>query len=78
MRTTLVESMMPAETCRHVPSISTVHYQFSRRQQTVEETMADVAVRPLRPDEREAWDPLWQGYLTFYEASLPSTVTEMT
>jgi GNAT superfamily N-acetyltransferase len=40
--------------------------------------MADVAVRPLRPDERVAWDPLWQGYLTFYEASLPSTVTEMT
>ena len=40
--------------------------------------MTDVAVRPLRPDEREAWHPLWQGYLAFYNSSLPSTVTETT
>jgi GNAT superfamily N-acetyltransferase len=40
--------------------------------------MANVEVRPLRPDEREAWEPLWQGYLTFYQISLPSTVTEIT
>jgi GNAT superfamily N-acetyltransferase len=35
-------------------------------------------VRPLRPDDREAWEPLWQGYLTFYKASLPAEVTEET
>jgi hypothetical protein len=40
--------------------------------------MANVEVRPLRPDEREAWEPLWSGYLTFYQISLPSTVTEIT
>ncbi len=27
-------------------------------------------IRPLRPDEREAWQPLWQAYLTFYESSV--------
>lgn len=40
--------------------------------------MANIEVRPLRPEEREAWDPLWQGYLSFYETSLPSTVTDLT
>ena len=40
--------------------------------------MAIVDVRPLRPEELEAWEPLWQGYLTFYETSLPSTVTDIT
>lgn len=27
----------------------------------------DLAIRPLAPEEREAWEPLWQDYLTFYE-----------
>jgi GNAT superfamily N-acetyltransferase len=40
--------------------------------------MAIVDVRPLRPEEREAWEPHWQGYLAFYETSLPSTVTDVT
>jgi GNAT superfamily N-acetyltransferase len=35
-------------------------------------------IRPLRPDERAAWEPLWQGYLTFYKASLTPEVTEVT
>lgn len=35
-------------------------------------------VRPIRPDDRAAWDPLWQGYLAFYRASLPDEVTETT
>ena len=34
----------------------------------------DLVIRLLRPDEREAWQPLWQAYLTFYESSvLPET-----
>ena len=33
---------------------------------------------PLQPDDREAWEPLWQGYLTFYKSSLPAEVTETT
>ena len=35
-------------------------------------------IRPLRADDRGAWDPLWQGYLTFYESRLPAEVTEAT
>jgi GNAT superfamily N-acetyltransferase len=35
-------------------------------------------VRALRSGERAAWEPLWQGYLTFYEASQAPEVTDMT
>jgi GNAT superfamily N-acetyltransferase len=35
-------------------------------------------IRPLRPDEREAWEPLWQGYLAFYKASVAPEVTATT
>jgi GNAT superfamily N-acetyltransferase len=37
-----------------------------------------IEVRPLRPDEREVWEPLWSGYLTFYEAVLGPDVTDTT
>ena len=37
-----------------------------------------IEVRPLRPDEREAWEPLWQGYLTFYESVVAPEVTDET
>ena len=32
--------------------------------------MADIIIRPVRPDDRAGWDPLWQGYLTFYKSQL--------
>jgi GNAT superfamily N-acetyltransferase len=35
-------------------------------------------VRALRPDERHSWEPLWQGYLAFYEAAVTPEVTETT
>ncbi|MGH6925452.1 MAG: GNAT family N-acetyltransferase [Propylenella sp.] len=34
-----------------------------------------VSIRRLEPDDREAWLPLWQGYLDFYETSVPDDVT---
>ena len=37
-----------------------------------------IEVRPLRAEDRAAWEPLWQGYLTFYEASLSGEVTQTT
>lgn len=37
----------------------------------------DLSVRPLRPDERAAWEPLWNGYLTFYETALPQEATDV-
>jgi GNAT superfamily N-acetyltransferase len=36
------------------------------------------AIRPLIPADRAAWEPLWQGYLAFYKASVPAEVTDLT
>ncbi len=35
-------------------------------------------IRAPRPDDREAWEPLWRGYLTFYRADLAPDVTDFT
>ena len=35
-------------------------------------------VRALRLDERHSWEPLWQGYLDFYESAVTPEVTETT
>jgi GNAT superfamily N-acetyltransferase len=40
--------------------------------------MPQITIRPLRPDERAAWEPLWQGYLAFYKTSVKPEVTERT
>ena len=36
-----------------------------------------VSIRPVGEDERAAWEPLWQGYLTFYKTKLPPENTEV-
>ena len=41
-------------------------------------TKPPIDVRPLRPDERAAWEPLWAGYLEFYEATVSPDVTDET
>jgi GNAT superfamily N-acetyltransferase len=38
----------------------------------------EMIIRPIRPDDREAWEPLWDGYLEFYRAALTQEVTEHT
>lgn len=35
-------------------------------------------IRQSEPSDRAAWEPLWQGYLTFYESELPAAVTDTT
>lgn len=35
-------------------------------------------MRSLQLTDRDAWDPLWQGYLAFYETALPASVTDAT
>lgn len=36
-------------------------------------------MRPLRPEDREQWQPLWDGYNMFYERpNLPREITEAT
>jgi GNAT superfamily N-acetyltransferase len=40
--------------------------------------MPPLEIRLLRPDERAAWEPLWQGYLAFYKTSVKPEVTDTT
>lgn len=35
------------------------------------------AIRPLNPADRAQWDPLWAGYLAFYESQLDPAVTDV-
>jgi len=37
-----------------------------------------VEIKPFTSDQYEQWLPLWQGYLTFYESSVPDEVTKDT
>ena len=37
----------------------------------------DLIIRALRPDERAAWEPFWQAYLTFYESSVSPATTDV-
>lgn len=36
-----------------------------------------VEVRGLRGDDREAWDPLWSGYLAFYDQDVDPAVSDV-
>lgn len=40
--------------------------------------MPETVIRPLAAGDRPAWEPLWQGYLTFYKASLTPDITDAT
>ena len=35
-------------------------------------------IRALRAEDRDAWQPLWDGYLDFYREPLPDAVTDAT
>ncbi len=37
-----------------------------------------VDIRPLTEADRAAWEPLWDGYLAFYNATLPPGTTDAT
>jgi GNAT superfamily N-acetyltransferase len=45
---------------------------------SAENTVMSFAIRALRSDERAAWEPLWLGYLTFYQATQAPEVTDVT
>jgi GNAT superfamily N-acetyltransferase len=40
--------------------------------------MSDIVIRPVAATERKQWEPLWLGYLAFYEKSVPAAVTDFT
>ncbi len=37
-----------------------------------------VVIRPVREDERGAWEPLWAGYLKFFMTTVPAAATDVT
>lgn len=37
-----------------------------------------MTVRALKDSDRAAWEPLWKGYLDFYEQSVDASVTDET
>lgn len=39
---------------------------------------APLLIRPLAERDRPAWEPLWAGYLAFYETSVPASTTDTT
>jgi GNAT superfamily N-acetyltransferase len=40
--------------------------------------MSAPTIRALTPADRAAWEPLWQGYLTFYKSQIALQVTDET
>jgi len=41
--------------------------------------MADkIVIRPVGKDERSAWEPLWNGYLAFYNVTLAPDASDIT
>ena len=36
----------------------------------------NVLIRAIGEDEREAWNPLWAGYLTFYKTALAQEISD--
>ena len=40
--------------------------------------MSELQIRPIRAAEHEPWLPLWQGYQTFYQASIAAETSAIT
>lgn len=40
--------------------------------------MSDLHIRPVTAGDRDAWLPLWQAYLRFYQADLAAEVSDVT
>jgi GNAT superfamily N-acetyltransferase len=40
--------------------------------------MAEIVIRPVGKGERAAWEPLWNGYLAFYKATLAPDASDFT
>lgn len=45
---------------------------------TARVAIPEVVIRPIGINDREAWEPLWKGYLDFYEKTVPQETTEFT
>ena len=38
----------------------------------------NIVIRPIGENEREAWNPLWAGYLEFYKSALRPEISDLT
>ena len=38
----------------------------------------NIVIRPIGENEREAWNPLWAGYLAFYKSALRPEISDLT
>ena len=38
----------------------------------------NIVIRSIGENEREAWNPLWAGYLAFYESALRPEISDLT
>ncbi|HEV7878366.1 GNAT family N-acetyltransferase [Bradyrhizobium sp.] len=38
---------------------------------------ANVLIRAIGEDERDAWDPLWAAYLSFYQSTLAQEISDL-
>jgi GNAT superfamily N-acetyltransferase len=53
-------------------------FERARRAQRGRDVSAAFVIRDLRAEDRASWNPLWAGYLEFYEARLPEDVSDLT
>jgi GNAT superfamily N-acetyltransferase len=40
--------------------------------------MTEITIRPVAVDDRARWEPLWLGYVAFYEKRVPQATTDYT
>jgi GNAT superfamily N-acetyltransferase len=40
--------------------------------------MLETTIRPIEAADRAGWEPLWAGYLAFYERAIPQDITDFT
>ena len=45
---------------------------------TTGQSISDLVIRPIGINDRGDWEPLWKGYLEFYQTTIPQETTEFT
>jgi len=45
---------------------------------TALQSISELVIRPISTGDRERWEPLWNGYLDFYEKTIPQEATKLT
>lgn len=55
----------------------TVHHKLESESARPPPRVA-LSIRPIHSADRALWEPLWQGYLSFYEKTIPAEATQLT